>query len=73
MPRCPMQPYERLNLIKRELAKRGYTQARVAREIGVRPPSITNVCKGTSTSRRIEDFIANVIEMSPGDLWSHRK
>ncbi|MCW3783556.1 helix-turn-helix domain-containing protein [Defluviimonas salinarum] len=70
---APMPSREHSNPINHELARRGYTHARVARELGVTRPSVSKVCRGTSKSRRIEDFIANIIGVPPGDIWSHRK
>ena len=64
---------DRHNLIKVELAKRGYTLAMTARKLGVTPQTMQNVTRGTNKSRRVEDFISTIIDRRPEDLWDHRQ
>ena len=36
------------------LLERGYTQSRIAREIGVTPQAVSSIVRGTATSERIK-------------------
>ena len=47
--------------IIRLLRKKGYTQIRIARELGVSHPAVHYIIYGKSKSRRIQERIAEII------------
>jgi predicted transcriptional regulator len=55
--------------IQAALLKRGYTQARVAHELGVSTTAVSNVIWGKSTSARIERRIAQIIGATARDVF----
>lgn len=69
MTKAPLQKHER---IKMQLRLAGSSLANVARELGVRPTTVTSVCQGYRRSRRIEQLIAQKLNQSPSDLWPER-
>ena len=60
---------ERLERIKMELRLRGSSLTAIARELGVNPAIMTNVCKGVRRSRRIEAVIAQRLGRPLEKLW----
>lgn len=50
----------------------GSSLAKVARELGVQPTTVTSVCQGYRRSRRIEDLIAAKLSTTPAKLWPDR-
>ncbi len=55
--------------VKHLLELQGYTQKRVADELGVTPPSVCQVIIGSSTSRRIQEHIAEICNRPPDLLF----
>lgn len=58
--------------IKSALALRGITLSAIARELEVRPTTITIVSKGYRRSHRIELAIAAALGCTPAQLWPAR-
>ncbi len=59
--------------IRFELAKRGYTWARIARELDLAGgPSVSQVAKGTFPSERTERRIAEILEKPPHRVFPDR-
>lgn len=54
------------------LKKGGFSQASIAKELKVAESSVHNVIKGTITSRRIAEHIANKIGKSIDEIWPNR-
>lgn len=63
---------ERHERIKMRLRLAGSSLAKVARELEVRPTTVTSVCLGQRRSRRIEDLIAAKLSTTPAKLWPDR-
>ena len=47
----------------------GSSLSQVARDLGVRPTTVTSVSQGLRRSRRIEGRIAEVLTTAPAQLW----
>lgn len=58
--------------LKARLRLAGTSLAQVARDLDVRPTTVTSVSLGTSRSKRIEQHIAKVLSTSPERLWPER-
>lgn len=58
--------------IKFELRMRGYTQSRLADELGVAQSSVAQTISGYIKSRRIQQRIAEIIESSPERIWPNQ-
>lgn len=58
--------------IKQRLRQAGTSLADVARELEVRPTTVTSVSQGFRRSRRIEHLIAAKLSTSPAKLWPDR-
>lgn len=58
--------------IKAALALKGITLSAIARDLNVRPTTITIVWKGYRRSQRIEQAIAVALDCSPRQLWPSR-
>jgi Ner family transcriptional regulator len=50
----------------------GSSLSQVARDLGVRPTTVTSVSQGFRRSRRIEGRIADVLSTAPAQLWPER-
>lgn len=50
----------------------GSSLSQIARDLGVRPTTVTSVSQGMRRSRRIEDKIASVLATEPEKLWPER-
>jgi lambda repressor-like predicted transcriptional regulator len=55
--------------IKAEMRMRGYTQARLADEIGVKKSTVSQVIGGVGKSFPIQTAIANLLGISIEKLW----
>lgn len=51
------------------LALKGYSQARVARECGVKPPVVCTVIHGSDTSYNVASYIAALLNQPMNRLW----
>lgn len=58
--------------IKAALRKRGSSQSRVARDLGVAQTSVHNVIHGACKSDRIAKAIADIVGVDRADLWPGR-
>lgn len=58
--------------IKEELRRHGTSLAQIARELNVRPTTVTIVSQGQRRSRRIEKAIATHLGLTPRELWPGR-
>ena len=58
--------------IKLRLRQAGTSLADVARELGVRPTTVTSVSQGYRRSRRIEELIATKLSTTAALLWPDR-
>lgn len=58
--------------LKNVLRARGYVLARIAKELGVTPTTVTAVIRSHTRSRRIENRVAEILEKDPGEIWDHR-
>ena len=58
--------------IKAALRKRGASQAKIARQLGVANTTVHNVIYGGCKSDRIAKFIANIIGMDRAEIWPGR-
>jgi Ner family transcriptional regulator len=63
---------ERHEWIKMRLRLAGSSLSQVARDLGVRPTTVTSVSQGFRRSRRIEGRIADVLSTAPAQLWPER-
>jgi len=64
------------NQIKARLIERGITQAAIAQRLRVSHITVSIVIGGYGTSRRIQEYIADILGIKFKDLWnnnSHRK
>lgn len=55
-----------------ELRKRGYTQAKLAKVIGVTHATVNNVIHNRATSHRVASKVAELIGRRIQDLWPGR-
>ena len=55
--------------IRYHMREAGITQSGVARELGVSVSSVHNVVNGTSTSYKIQSYIADQIGAEIYDIW----
>jgi len=58
--------------IRAALALKGITLSAIARELDVKPTTITIVSKGYRRSRRIEQAIADALGCTPSQIWPNR-
>lgn len=58
--------------IKAALALKGITLSSIARQLDVKPTTITIVSKGYRRSRRIEHAIALALGCEPDQIWPDR-
>ena len=58
--------------IRAALALRGITLSAIARDLDVRPTTVTIVSKGYRRSQRIEQAIADALGCAPAQLWPQR-
>lgn len=58
--------------IRAALALRGITLSSIARDLDVRPTTVTIVSKGYRRSQRIEQAIANALGATPAQIWPRR-
>lgn len=63
---------ERHEWIKMRLRLVGSSLSQVARDLGVRPTTVTSVSQGFRRSQRIERRIAEVLTTAPAQLWPER-
>ncbi|MDI3260065.1 MAG: helix-turn-helix domain-containing protein [Sinobacteraceae bacterium] len=63
-----MEPVE----IRIALLRAGYTQSRVARELGLHPNTVQTVVSGAGTSRRVAKRISEVTGIPISKLWPGR-
>ncbi|MFQ5779148.1 MAG: transcriptional regulator [Nitrospiria bacterium] len=54
------------------MLRRGITQARIARELGVSGATVSLVVGGRMKSRRVEEAIADALGISRAVLWPDR-
>lgn len=64
-----IEPGIHLAFIKAELAKAGYTQRKIAKELAVNPITINSILKGKVKSRRIAEFIATKTGLTLEQMW----
>ena len=55
--------------LKNMFLKKGITQAQIAKDLGVSRAFVCLVVSGKNRSRRVEKAIAELINMSPADIW----
>lgn len=58
--------------IKKALRLRGVTFSGIARELGLKPPTVIIVCQGHRTSRRVDVAIAQALGVTAQDLFPER-
>ncbi len=63
---------ERHDAIKRQLRARRVTFVGIAKELGITQVAVTRVCQGHARSIRVEQAIAEKLEVQPGSLWPDR-
>ena len=68
----PVEPGIHIAFIKAELARSGYTQSKVAKELRVTPAMVNYIMKGQCRSRRIADFIALKTGLTIEQMWPGR-
>ncbi len=59
-------------IIKAELKRRGYAQARIAKELGLSNSNIHQAIHGSNNSERIVSFIERILGKTRFDLWPDR-
>lgn len=52
-----------------ELRKRGWTQTRIARTLGVTQSAVHQIIFNRARSKRIRNFIASILQKEVVDLW----
>lgn len=60
-----MEPFK----INKMLREKGVTQTMVADELGVRQPAVNQVIHKRQTSKRIQDYICEVIGLPHEQVW----
>lgn len=55
--------------IKAELEKRGYSQTRLAKELGLHVSHVHQVIHGTAVSLRVAKRIGQIIDRPLRDIW----
>lgn len=60
------------NIIKSELIKAGIKQADIARELGIKRPSVNGVINQHQTNYRVMDLIAQKLNQDPRVFWGPR-
>lgn len=55
-----------------ELRKKGWTQTRIARALGVTQSAVHQIIFNRARSKRIRAFIASILQKEAVDLWSDR-
>jgi lambda repressor-like predicted transcriptional regulator len=58
--------------IKAHIEEAGYTQEKIARELGVSDVAVNHVIHGRHSSRRIAEFIAKITGLTLEELWPGR-
>jgi Ner family transcriptional regulator len=58
--------------IRAALALRGFTLSAIARDLDVKPTTMTIVSKGYRRSKRIEKAIADALASTPAQIWPER-
>lgn len=58
--------------VKQALKAKGSSLSKIARAEGVKPSSVSIISKGWRRSRRVELAIANVLQISPEEIWPER-
>ncbi|MDR1424275.1 MAG: helix-turn-helix domain-containing protein [Azoarcus sp.] len=58
--------------IKAALRMKGMTQARLADQLGVARATVSMVISGASHSARIQQAVADVLELSQNEIWPER-
>lgn len=61
------------NRVKSLLVLNGIKQVTIARELSVRPSSVSLIVSGKKTSKRIRKAIARMLKMKIEDLWPANK
>jgi lambda repressor-like predicted transcriptional regulator len=65
----PVEPGIHYLFIKAALARAGYSQKRVAKELKIAPPTVNNIIKGKGKSLRIAEFIASKTGLTLEQMW----
>lgn len=65
----PVEPGIHVAFIKAELARSGYTQRKIARELGFTPTMVNYVIKSRFQNRQIADFIAQKTGLTIDQMW----
>lgn len=60
---------ERHELVKYRLRKRQTSLAKISRDLGIQPGSVTAVSQGYRRSKRVEQALAEALDMTPEDLF----
>lgn len=60
---------ERHELVKYRLRQRQTSLAKISRDLGIQPGSVTAVCQGYRRSKRVERALAEALDMTPEDLF----
>lgn len=55
--------------IQYRMKRAGVTQAAIAEKLGIKPPTVCNVIKGTATSARVKTAIAKALGLSVDEIW----
>lgn len=68
----PIEPGVHVAFIKAELSRAGYTQRKVAHELGVTPTMVNYIIKSRFQNRMIADFIAGKTGLTLEQMWPGR-
>jgi lambda repressor-like predicted transcriptional regulator len=60
------------NNIKVAMVRGGITQASIARQLGIKLPSVNGVVNGRCTNYRVMDLIAEKLGKNPRTFWGPR-
>lgn len=60
------------NYIKALLTAKGIRVKDIAAELGIAPPTVSQVISGVKTSRRIRELIAKKVDKTPEELWPRK-
>lgn len=55
-----------------ELRKRGWTQTRIARSLGVTQSAVHQIIFNRARSKRIRSFIASILQKEVTEIWRDR-
>lgn len=58
--------------LKQDLKRAGRSLRSISREVGVSHTAVTDVARGARRSQRIEQIIADHLNVKPADLWPDR-